>query len=220
MLISFCVPIHNRLHDLKRTLPYLKNAAQASPPVEIVILDYNSTDGLEDYLNDIPGIKYYRYDKRSYFHKAHAFNLAILSSKGEYFILLGSDAYPKQAYLHIIRQRIAEGCIWMRAKELCGIICCQKKEFISTGGYDERFEFYGPEDRDLELRLQRRGEKFGLIPSGLMRVIPTSNEDKIKNFRLKLSKQEMYKLMRPIYEENATNYVLVANAGKPWGQWS
>ena len=219
MLISFCIPIHNRLHDLKQTMPYLITAAQASPPVEIVTLDYGSTDGLTYYVNGLPDVTYHRYDS-DYFHKAHAFNLACLSSKGEYFVLLGADACPHRDYIKTIRELITQGCIWMRANELCGIIAYQREEFISAGGYDERFEFYGPEDRDLEARLQRRGGKFGLIPNGLMQVIPTSNEDKVKNYRLKLSKREMSKLMRPIYEENQANGVLVANEGRAWGQWN
>mgnify|MGYP001573245205 FL=1 len=217
MLVSLCVPIHNKLHDLKQTMPYLVTAAQASPPVEIVVLDYGSTDGLFEYVSGL--VIYHRYDSE-YFHKAHAFNLAILASKGEYFVLLGADAFPHQDYIKVIRELISQGCIWMRANELCGIITCQREEFINAGGYDERFEFYGPEDRDLDLRLQRRGGKFGLVPNGLMSVIPTSNEDKVKNFRLKLSRREMSKLMRPIYEENSANYVLVANQGQAWGQWT
>lgn len=198
-------------------MPHLITAAKASPPVEIVILDYGSTDGLFEYVSGLDCVTYHRYDS-PYFHKAHAFNLAILASKGEYFVLLGADAYPHRDYIKTIRELIAQGCIWMRANELCGIVACQREEFINAGGYDERFEFYGPEDRDLDLRLKRRGAKFGLVPSGLMSVIPTSNEDKVKNFRLKLSQRAMSRLMRPIYEENDRNYVLVANQGRSWGR--
>jgi len=216
MLISFCIPIHNRLSDLKQTMRYL--IAQDSPPIEIVVLDYGSTDGLADYVKGLHCVTYHRYES-PHFHKSHAFNLAILASKGEYFILLGADAYPHRDYIKTIRELIAQGCIWMRANELCGIIACQRGEFINAGGYDERFEFYGPEDRDLDLRLQRRGSEFGLVSNGLMNVIPTSDEDKIKNFRLKLSKREMGRLMRPIFEENIAKDVLVANQGREWGQW-
>lgn len=198
-------------------MPYLITAAQVSPPVEIAVLDYGSTDGLFEYIKSLDCVTYHRYES-PYFHKAHAFNLAILASKGEYFVLLGADAYPHRDYIKVIRELISQDCIWMRANELRGIIACQRKEFINAGGYDERFEFYGPEDRDLDLRLKRRGGKFGLVPNGLMQVIPTSNEDKVKNFRLKLSRREMGKLMRPIYEENKANGVLVANQGMEWGQ--
>ena len=46
MLISLCLPCHNRTHDLKRVMPYLLGAANFSPPVEIVVIDYNSQDDL------------------------------------------------------------------------------------------------------------------------------------------------------------------------------
>ena len=42
----------NRTYDLKKTLPLTIQAADASPPVEIVVLNYNSKDDLEDYIMD------------------------------------------------------------------------------------------------------------------------------------------------------------------------
>ena len=48
--ISFCIPCMGRAHDLKKTMPHLIKAAIKSPPVEIVILDYNSKDDLEKYI--------------------------------------------------------------------------------------------------------------------------------------------------------------------------
>lgn len=219
MLISLCVPIHNRLRDLARTLPCLLATANASPPTEVLILDYNSTDGLEEWVRD-KSVTYLRYTGRPYFHKAHAFNLALLSGIGRFVALLGADAMPHRDYVKALRELIAQDCIWMRGDKLRGIVCVQKAEFIAAGGYDERFELYGPEDRDLEDRLVRRGGKFGLVPDGLMSVIPTSDRDKIKHYRLKLSKRGMSKLMRPIYEENVRCGVMVANEGGGWGQWN
>lgn len=215
MLLSLCVPVHNRLHDLRLTLPYLLAQAQASPPVEIVILDYGSTDGLAA----PAGVVYRRYEAE-YFHKAHAFNLAVLAGGGEYCVLLGADAMPQPGYVPALRGLIEQGCVWMRGDRLRGIVCVKRQEFVDAGGYDERFEFYGPEDRDLEARLARRGGKFGLVPDGLMAVIPTGPEDKVRNFRLKLSRREMSRRMRPIFEANEAAGLLVANEGRGWGQWT
>lgn len=226
-LISIAVPCGNRLHDLKQTLPYLVETANISPPVEIFILDYASTDGLEDYMKKFiplveltPGnsISFKRYPYKDYFHKAHALNLAILSSHGEYFCLLGSDAIPSPNYIKTVRELINDGCIWGHAEDVCGIIFCQREEFIEAGGYDERIEFYGGEDRDLDSRLIRRGSKFGLVPEGLMKVIPTSNNDKIKNYRLPLSKREMTRRTHIILDENNEKGILVANPNG-WGKW-
>lgn len=226
-LISIAVPCGNRLHDLKETLSYLVETANISPPVEIFILDYASTDGLEDYMKKFiplveltPGnsISFKRYSYKNYFHKAHALNLAIVSSHGEYFCLLGSDAVPSPNYIKAVRELINNGCIWGHAVDVCGIIFCQRKEFIDAGGYDERIEFYGGEDRDLDSRLVRRGSKFGLVPKGLMKVIRTPNSQKIKNHRLSLSKKEMVEINKKILEENNEKGILVANPNG-WGKW-
>lgn len=217
MLISFCIPAHNRLADLKISLPYVIAATQISPPAEVVILDYGSTDGLREYARGLAGVTYRRYEAK-YFHKAHAFNLAILASRGEYFVLLGTDACPHPDYLKIVRERIAAGCVWMVVDNLRGIITCEREEFIAAGGYDERFEFYGPEDKDLEARLIRRGKKHCVLPMRLMRVFLTPEEDKVKNYRLKLTKARMIHLMRRVYRENMARGVLVANEGREWGK--
>lgn len=225
-LISFAVPCFNRAHDVAFTMPYLVRAGDASPPVEIVYLDYGSTDGLFSTVMSTPApsratnVLYRRYPGPGYFHKAHAFNLAILATIGDYFVLLGSDAYPHENYIRVVRQKIAQGCVWMRGPTLRGIIACKKSEFVDAGGYDERFEFYGPEDRDLEDRLIRRKGKFCQLPGGLMNVVPTSQEDKVKNFRINLSKREMSRLMHAIYIDNCHNNVMVANKGKDWGSWT
>ena len=228
MLISLCIPCGNRLPDLRQAMPHIVRAANASPPVQIAVLDYNSSDGLDQLIEHTPVtplangnvLTCSKYIGRSHFHKAHAFNLAMLAGIGEYCVLMPADGCPAMGYVQALRQLIAEGCVWMCSAELCGIVCCRRQEFIAAGGYDERFEFYGPEDRDLHLRLQRRGGKFCLVPPGLLCVIPTPDNDKVRNYRLLLSKREMSRRMRPILDENTAAGTLTANAGQEWGRWT
>lgn len=229
MLFSLCTPTMNRADDLKETMPYRIAAANASPPVEIVVLDYNSTDDVDEYMRDLietaelePGnrITYRRYTgERHYWHMAHGFNLAILSGSGEYFALLGADAYPDQGYIQAVRTLIRFGAVWGHAKDLCGIIFCKMDEFIAAGGYDERFEFYGPEDREMDARLTRRGAQFGLVPKGLMHVIETPNEKKARNYRIKANKTTMSRMMRRYFHESLVNQTMVANPDG-WGKWT
>lgn len=228
MIISFCIPNHNRTHDLKQTMPYLIQAANASPPVEIFVLDYNSPDDLQDYMTSIKEtvkleegneIHCRKYHGRDYFHNSHAFNLAVLGSKGEYCIILGTDAIPSKNYVNIVRERISDGCLWMRSDRLLGILTIKKEEFIACGGYDERIELYGGNDRDLDARLIRRELKFGFIPREAMRIIPTPNEIKVRDYRIKGNKGQLSRMMRPYVEENERNKVLTVNDGVNWGSW-
>ena len=93
----------------------------------------------------------------------------------------------------------------------------RKDEFIAAGGFDERMEYYGKNDRDLQNRLWRRGGKFTYYPSDILSTIPTPREAKFKNYRLK-SAHRMKVLNKEIYEENMRNKVLTVNPDG-WGSW-
>lgn len=223
MLISFCIPVHNRLNDLKQTLPAVIEAARYSPPVEVIIVDYNSPDGLADYIARYQSdcLIYRHYSGRQYYHMAHARNLTVRAAAGEYVIIWSADLYPtKPDLVQRIRRELAlHHYVWIQPEQYSGAIVCERQELIDAGGYDERFEFYGPEDRDLALRLARRGAKFGYLTEGLIEAIRTPNREKIRNYRLSLSKREMADLMRPILEENIRERRLQANGGQTWGEW-
>jgi hypothetical protein len=228
-VISVCIPVHNRTYDLKRTLPHLIVAANAGPPVEIVILDYNSPDDLTDYvcgviysdkLSSDNTITYRRYTGRDHYHMAHARNLSVMAASSEYIVIMSADICPKIGFFDAIRSEItAHNYTWMYDRVYKGVIACKRQEFIDAGGYDERFEFYSPEDHDLNLRLKRRGSKWGYLPYGMINVIKTPGEEKKKNYRLPIGLYEMNKRMRVILEENIANSCTVANEGSSWGQW-
>ena len=219
MLISLCIPVHNRTYDLKVTMPYLLAAAEASPLVEIVIVDYNSPDDLIPYIAGLnnKAISYVPYIGRNHYHMAHARNLSVKAAQGEYVVIMSADIYPVNNFVQVVREMLEGGYVWMHGRLYTGAIVCQRQEFLDAGGYDERFEFYGPEDKDLHDRLARRGGKFRMLPNGLLSVIETPNEEKIKNYRLPLSKREMHRRGMIIYKENKAAGLLVANEGLTWG---
>ena len=222
MIISLCIPCMNRTYDLKRAMPYTLVEADSSPPVEICVLDYNSQDDLRElieFVKETRKISYWHYTGRDHYHIAHAYNLAVKLSVGEYFVIMGADAIIKNGYIEAIRELISKDCIWMRGRHKKGIIACQRKEFINAGGYDERFEFYGGEDKDLEYRLRRRGGKFGLVPDGMVDTIITPNKDKLVNYRVAMSKKEMILHNKAIRDQNNAEGILVANEGREWGKW-
>ena len=218
----------NRTYDLKKTLPLVIQAANASPPVEIVVLDYNSQDDLDEYLysNDeafkdcIGLLKHRKYTGRDHYHMAHARNLSVLASKGEFVVISSADVLISDDYFEAIREALAEDdYIWLRhSRRFVGVIAVKREEFVEAGGFDERFEFYGKEDKDLKLRLERRGGKVVVLPDKYLGLIVTPKVDKFKNYRLKLSRRQMNNRAKKIYEENIANDVWVVNEGG-WGAW-
>jgi hypothetical protein len=210
----------NRLHDLRRTLPRTLSAAEASPPAEVAILDYNSSDGLESYVCQFGNaVTYTRFEGRWYYHIAHAWNLATRCSGGEYIVIAGADALFRENYLVVVRQLIDQGAVWIRGRHYKGIVCLSRHEFEEMGGYDERFEFYGSEDKELEARLVRRGAQLGLLPDDLVYTLKTPDENKVQNYRLPMTKREMMRHNATLRKESEAMGRLVANEGQQWGAW-
>lgn len=215
----------NRTHDLKISLPAMLESCSLSVPSEISIINYNSKDDLDDWIKTVvvpDGVElvYKKYTGREHYHMAHARNLSVLNSTGEYIIIGSADMVPHSDFISTVRGMIEEnGYVWMQDMEHKGFIVCQRDEFVLAGGYDERFEFYGPEDRDIALRLFRRGGKFGRIERGHIDLIRTRKRDKYTHYRPGVTKEEMSRHGHEIAERNFIKYVLEANQGVPWGQW-
>lgn len=225
MLISLCTPVMNRLADLKRTMPFRIHAAMQALPVEFCILDYGSSDGLKGYIDELSVtlpdeivLKYTRYEAQHY-HQAHAYNLSILMASGEYFCLMGADTYPAPPYFEYVRFWAEHGAVWMEEPRYKGAIACRYSTFVEAGGYDERFEFYGPEDRDFAARMERRKEAKAVLPKGCIGNIPTPDGVKMANYRLELSKAQSSKMMQVYYLENMEKETMTANPNG-WGKWN
>jgi hypothetical protein len=221
-LISFCIPVMDRLSDLRETMPHTIRAAVVSPPCEILALDYGSRDDLLGYLQSVarcaPMLRWCRVDEPRHYHKAHAWNVAERQASGDWLVFMGADAILSDGYVPALRKLIADGCTWMRGRHYKGIVCVQRDEFLAAGGYDERFEFSG-EDKEFDERLRRRGGKFGLVPDGLVKVIRTPNPLKFANARGNPTKKWAIAHGEALRKENEAAGLLVANQGKEWGTW-
>jgi hypothetical protein len=221
----------NRLDDLMLTMPYRIANAISSPPVEIVILNYSSTDGILDYITDMVNLFHpvegvyisgHSCINRKYFHSARAYNMALLAGKGEWVVLTPADVFVYNGYVATLRERISEGSLWCNTdRKRRSTIAFNKAEFIAAGGYDDRFDTYGPDDRDIIERMERRCAKRGSIPDYLLGDIFTPADKKIANYPpTGKSHRELGKDLMKYYYENKENGQLVANQGIEWQKWS
>lgn len=227
MRISLCIPCRNRADDLAAGARHFVEACNGAPPAEVAVLDYGGDDDVRAAVEQMRRMRrreeviftYSRYEGRDYYHMSHAWNLAVKCSSGDYVALMGADARPSDRYLVEVRALIDRGAQWIRARHFKGIVCVERALFYRLGGLDERMEFYGSEDKDLEQRLVRSGATFGLLPDGVLSVKRTPNTRKVKGYRLPLTKAEMCARNRRYFEENKANKVLMVNVGKEWGAW-
>lgn len=229
MLISYTIPCCKREADLEKALPFVFWAARASPPVEIVLVDYanefdiwkGSEIGALQLGDSGSWLEIVRYRGRDHYHMAHARNLSIKAATGDFIVISSSDICPALDYFQYVRERLDETGADLLIPDLCfvGVIVCRRQALLDAGGYDERFEFYGSEDKDLNMRLRRRGLKSAPYQAcDHLTMFRTLNWDKVKNYRLPITKTEMMQRGKAILVENLKAGVLVANEGHEWGK--
>lgn len=210
MLISYCVPCHDRVGDLAQSWPTVQEAAKQSPPIELVLVDYANKAPLPDATVVYRG--------RPNFHMAHARNLSIRAATGDYVMIGSADFLLDRMLFAHLRERISEtGATWLRPKGYLGAIVCRRDVLIAIGGYDERFEFYGPEDKDLAARLIRFVGRPASYAHALLAVIPTPDSLKVRGYRRSLSKREMHEDGMRVFSENERKGLVVANKDIEWG---
>ena len=225
MLISLGTPCMNRTYDLKKVMSSRLESAAASPPAEIVIINYQSKDDLDDYIHTLEmpdgvGLIYRRYTgKHTTYYTAHAVNLAVMSGNGDYIGYIDADAYVHPEYVQTIRKLAEAGNVYIRGRTYRNMFIIQRQAFIDAGGYDERFELYGPEDKDFQARMSRRGIPVTEYDDKYVWNIPTPKHRKRLNYKGQYSSDMMAKMMYPIFEMNNYYEILVANEGKKWAQW-
>jgi hypothetical protein len=227
-IISYTVPVHKRTADLERALPRIVAAANASPPVQIVIVDYGDQPSLypclQPYAHQLDSnnnISHIIYRKRPHYHMAHARNLSLRASIGAYVTIGAADILPRDIFFSTIRHRLTETCadvLRSQTTGYIGVITVKRQHIMNAGGFDERFEFYGREDKDLLLRLLRRGLSHDTYDlDAMMDLIRTPWEEKLAHYRVPLSRADAHAYACTIYDENIRNNVLIANEGQPWG---
>jgi hypothetical protein len=219
-LVSYTLPCHKREADLMTVLPSVIAAANHAPPVEIVIVDYGCEPPLVPLVWPIlsecdegVSIRTKRVEAQ-HFHMAQARNIGIREARGQIVVAFLADQVVDREFFADVRQVLGPG-MFLKWQETFAF---HREDILAARGFDERFEFYGPEGKELADRLVRRGLTATGFPAGSVTQIRTPNPEKTKHYRLPLSKREMHERGMAIWRENIQHGVTVANQGAEWGQ--
>ena len=229
--ISLCTTVMNRLHDLKLTLPrnLIDNAHY--PNVEHVILDYNSTDGLgewikDNYMNEIEtgNLVYARTTEPEHYTMSHSRNVAFEVASGDIVNNLDADNYTGRDFCHLINGLAhvrPERAAFVKGKRMMhGRIGFYKKEWEAIGGYDEDLHSYGFDDHNLLYRMMLTDCQlmwWGYFGPQHSERIVTSRQDKMTHMANKNRRWTEAENKRLTYE-NLDKGELRANIGKHWGK--
>lgn len=168
--ISYCTTCKGRLWQLRQTLPV--NIKQTSETCDIVLLDYHSEDGLEDYIKSEfdeylkdGRLKYYKLlTPIDGFDMAYAKHIAHMLAEGELLFNLDADNFigstidemrdlPRDK---ILIPKIINGTATAR----CGRVGISRLNYLRVGGYDIEMLGMQNDDGDLVHRCWLGGLRF------------------------------------------------------------
>ncbi len=189
----------NRLHHLKQTLPQNIEDNAAYKNLQFVVVDYNSTDGLEDWIRlhmqkyiNKNMLKYYRTTEPVLFHRSHSRNVSFKLADGEILCNVDADNYTGKDFAFYINEQFNKSedifltpIDFHKVKEnhyapgdTLGRVCFTKKAFLSIKGYSEVMCTHGFQDYDFANRLELAGNKRIIIdnPAFLKAITHDDNE--------------------------------------------
>jgi glycosyltransferase involved in cell wall biosynthesis len=158
-----------RLHHLKETVPHALAVLRPWwPAVELNIVDYNSSDGMSDWLHrsfpteiEYGLLRLVRTVEPRFFRMSHAKNVAHLSSTGSILFNLDADNFIDEPLIpFLFREFRRNPDVVLRGREYFGFggrIAITRLNFLRLGGYNECFRGWGEDDLDLLNRAKRLG---------------------------------------------------------------
>ena len=226
--ISLCTTCMGRLSDLSVCL--LKNIEDNADydNLEFVILDYNSKDGLGNWVKEnLMGhiesgrVVYARTEEPEFYSMTRSRNLAFKVASGDIVNNLDADNFTNRgfaSYLNMLANQQTDRAIFAKGKKMLrGRLGFWKKEFMEDlCGYEEDINDYGHDDWDLMLRAWKIG--FRLMFFGGTYYANTGSKKhqtgnmKVDNWKFTESRNK-YMSMKSIIE-GATK----ANVGREWGK--
>ncbi len=197
--ISLCICCKGRLNHLKETLLQNIRDNMAYPNLEFVLLNYNSGDGLEEWINDTCQtyidsglLSYYSTSQPKYFHPTHSRNMAIRLAAGDIVCVVDADNYTGPGFAFYLADNIKRNNFLVACRmengrfepvndEGCaGRFALYKDVFLDVGGMDEAHVGWGYDDLDLYYRLMAKGYQCQTIPHRYARCIPHSDSERSK----------------------------------------
>jgi len=176
--LSFCIPCKNRLYQIQHTLrKNLDDNVLHDQLIEFVLIDFDSNDGLRDWIisnfsSELSSgyLKYYYTKALPQWHASIAKNTAHLCASGKILANLDCDNFTGTwggAYVLKTFALRGDRCVIHQysgntGDNSYGRIAVQTKYFYLIGGYDESFEPVGYQDGDLIDRLLKFGLKYVL----------------------------------------------------------
>jgi cellulose synthase/poly-beta-1,6-N-acetylglucosamine synthase-like glycosyltransferase len=137
--IAFCISCMNRLSHIQATLEQNIRDNYLTDDVEFVLLDYHSTDGLEEWVQAMQEyitqgfLKYYRTTTSDHYERSHSQNMAFRLSNAEIVCKLDADNFLGEGFAYwMIQQFEGRDDIFYTSnhsvRDVTGRVCVRRVE--------------------------------------------------------------------------------------------
>jgi len=227
--VSIITRCMNRAHHLELSLDYM--ILQNWRPLEIIVVNYDSTDGLHEMLWDkyewymgIGLIKEIYVPNCPKFVPAHAQNVGIRHATGEWLFFMDADNVPKPHFIpHLMSRVRGQKMIFARPipdymhTDMAGQMLCRKEDIANIGGFLEDLRHgWGYEDGDIRDRLILYGCDLLEYNTTMVEMIKHGEEDRtgyMENRDRNITQQ----LNQDTARRNKMWHGFSANIGTEWG---
>jgi hypothetical protein len=206
-MLVFCTTCKGRTPHIMETLP-VNIRDNRLPDSRFVLLNYNSPDGLLDYVTthhreDIRSGKLvvYTHPANGSFHVAHAKNMAArcaIREGADILVTLDADNFTGPDFDRYILERMREPGVFLcpdhvgireiphgperPCRGFAGRLAVRAQDFIKAGGYDEAYDTWRGEDIDFNARMSRMGYTMRFIENRYLNTIPHNAEVRFKEY--------------------------------------
>lgn len=203
----------NRLYHLKQTLKRNILDNYLLDHIEFIVLDYNSSDQLGDWIKsemanfikqDI--LVYYRTSTPELYNRSHSRNMAYRLSRGELVCNLDADNYLGVGFAEKILANFESNrnsfyTSNLNIEDVFGKVILPKTSFFKVRGYNENLGGYGFEDVDFFNRLERSGLTHRLFyDPEFHKYISHSKYERVQN-------EKFFRNLESIYISYKTPYI-------------
>lgn len=232
--ISFCISCMNRFWQVKNTLVQnLKDNYEDKDIVEFILIDFNSNDGLKDFVLDKfkkevkeGYLKYYFTQELDSWNAPITRNTTHIIANGDILVNLDADNYTGyrggkfllDIYKNNDRNIFVHQGEGIFGKGNSGRISYYKEDFLKLGGYNQDFMPMGHLDSDLINRFVAYGiKRINVTDDKYNKTIKNTKDDSIKKCKSKYTWSEMCKYNVNLSNNNISNNKLIANKSKKIG---
>ena len=186
----------------------------SDPNFKYVIVDWSCPDHAADWFAaNLPSANVVRVNDKTIFKISAARNAgSAIVPPNAWMCFLDCDMLVKPGFVEFLSSNLRQGCFYVPDRMgagLTGTLVVSRRDFLSVGCYDERFEGYGWEDYEIKDRLRIIGLRQEAFPAGFLSHIRHADADRTRFFEF--SKQMSLAINGKYVMEKFRSFVLAGS---------